>query len=349
MARELQGYLDPSWQGAFGEAAEQQLGEALCLFYVALTRARQAIYLFPMPRKSVGQTWGSVIHTLFGDEGNTQLPDVSIYQKGDPDWYRNLQQSPSSAEADPRPSPLQYYRIALGAAVGDRESEWIAPSALKDGEEPSLGDLWRGDSHPGAVIGKLVHRWMEEIRDWLESGVPSKKRLLEIANASMTYEELSRISLPEWADRFGRYLEMPQVRSALSLARYDAWHQPRRLRLEVSRERRLLQRLEGNLVRGSIDRCILGYEGDRVSRAEILDFKIDQCPDSSDIEGWVAERIQVHAPQLQLYGSVLRQQYGLQPDQLALTMVLLSVGRVVSIPVQATQRSSDASSRFQVL
>jgi hypothetical protein len=52
---------------------------------------------------------------------------------------------------------------------------------------------------------------------------------------------------------------------------------------------------------------------------------------------------------LQLYGGVLRQQYGLRSDQLELTLVLLSVGRVVSVPVVAHNPPSDASSRTQVL
>jgi hypothetical protein len=110
-----------------------------------------------------------------------------------------------------------------------------------------------------------------------------------------------------------------------------------------------LEQFEGKLVRGSIDRCVLGYDGDRVIRGEVLDFKIDQYEASQNLEAWIAERIRVHTPQLQLYGGVLRQQYGLCPDQLELKLVLLSVGRVVSVPVIETDPPSDASPRTQIL
>jgi ATP-dependent exoDNAse (exonuclease V) beta subunit len=251
---------------------------------------------------------------------------------------------------------MRYYRISLATPAKAQAIEMVAPSSLKEQDVDvqstqgsNLGSLWQADDNQGAVLGKLVHRWMEEIREWVEDGVPGKKRLAEIANADLTQDELSRIRIAEWSERFSKYLENTEVRRALSRARYNAWHQPKLLRLEVSQERRLLEQFEGKLVRGSIDRCVLGYDGDRVICGEVLDFKIDQYDGSQALEAWIAERIRVHAPQLRLYGGVLRQQYELRPDQLELTLVLLSVGRVVSVPVVAPNPPSDASSRTQVL
>ena len=73
---------------------------------------------------------------------------------------------------------------------------------------------------------------------------------------------------------------MPSVLLALCSDRYRPWHQPRMLHLEVTNERRLLQIVDGQLLRGVIDRCVLGFDGDRVVRAEILDFKTDRRPES---------------------------------------------------------------------
>jgi ATP-dependent helicase/nuclease subunit A len=359
MSRELQRYLDLPWQCAFKEASHQQLGEALCLFYVALTRARQALYLFTVPLKNVGQNWGSAMHSLYGTEENSNVSDALIHQSGNPHWYRATIDADTAdlimGEKETAVA-MRYYRISLAVSGETQVIEVVAPSSLKDRDihveskpATNLGGLWQSDDNQGAVLGKLVHRWMEEIRDWVEDGVPGKKRLAEIANADLTQDEQSQIRIPEWSERFGRYLENREVRNALSRARYDFWHQPQLLRLEVSQERRLLERFEGKLVRGSIDRCVLGYAGDRVIRGEVLDFKIDQYDDSQTLDAWIAERIRVHAPQLQLYGGVLRQQYGLRADQLELTLVLLSVGRVVSVPVVAPNPHNDASSRTQVL
>ena len=372
VTRELHNYLDPLWQIAFKEAAQQQLGDALCLFYVALTRARHALYLVTVPQKNPTKTWGSVLHTLYGNSSTSSRPGAMLYESGKPDWYEYLKNAGPSYETgaeaefgaepvesdlsdDSRSDRVKFYRIALASrmdAVVDGVVDGIvAPSSLKATQETetSLSNVWLPETNQGAVVGKLVHRWMEEIRDWIEDGVPGRKRLQELANASMTLDELSQIRVPEWIDRFGKYLEAPEVRAALSRGRYEAWHRPKLLRLEVSRERRLLEQFDRQLVRGSIDRCVLGYDGERVVRGEVLDFKIDQVTESSDLEAWIADRIREHSPQLRLYGGVLRQQYGLRTDQLDLTLVLLSVGRVVSIPVVSTEPLSDASSRTQVL
>lgn len=368
VSRHLQPYLDPAWRIAFKEAAEQQLGDALCLFYVALTRARHALYLVTVPRKNPTRSWGSVLHTLFGDSAKSAQSGAMLYEHGDSAWYQYLcdgqAQSPADLSSEDRsmqggvpsgnelPSrDVAYYRIALASAGAAAVGGTLAPSALKDLQEApaALSELWHVETNQGAVVGKLVHRWMEEIRNWVEEGVPGKRRLVELANAYMTQDELSQIRVSEWADRFGKYLEVPEVRAVLSRVRYEAWHKPQLLRLEVSRERRLLEQIDGRLVRGSIDRCVLGYDGDRVVRGEVLDFKIDQYVDSQGLDAWIADRIREHSPQLQLYGSVLRQQYGLRADQLDLTLVLLSVGRVVSIPVVGTAPLSDASSRTQIL
>jgi ATP-dependent exoDNAse (exonuclease V) beta subunit len=357
VTRELHNYLDPLWQIAFKEAAEQQLGDALCLFYVALTRARHALYLVTVPQKNPTKTWASVLHTLYGSSASSSRPGTMLYESGKPDWYAYLQTAapPSDAEADTeaenRADSLKHYRIALASRMEEVVDGTVAPSALKATQEtePSLSSVWQSETNQGAVVGKLVHRWMEEIRDWVEDGIPGRKRLSELANSSMTLDELAQIRVSEWIERFGKYLEAPEVRAALSRGRYETWHRPKLLRLEVSRERRLLEQFDRQLVRGSIDRCVLGYDGDRVVRGEVLDFKVDQGTDFEGLEAWIADRIREHSPQLQLYGRVLRQQYGLRADQLDLTLVLLSVGRVVSIPVVATEPLSDASSRTQVL
>jgi hypothetical protein len=280
-----------------------------------------------------------------------------IYQSGDPDWFRIENDEPSddiakSSEAGKSfDAPVRYYQIALTSASEEYPVESIAPSSLKDADVDDLtpAQLWKPEINQGAVLGKLVHRWMEEIRDWVEDGIPSKKQLVQLANATMTQDELSQVRVIEWADRFGTYLEKPEVRVALSRVRYEPWHQGKLLRLEVSRERRLLQQFHGRLVRGSIDRCVLGYDGDRVIRGEVLDFKIDQCSAGQDLDAWIADRIREHSSQLQLYGNVLRQQYALRPEQLELTLVLLSVGRVVSIPMVETDPLADATSRTQIL
>ncbi|HUP78835.1 MAG TPA: PD-(D/E)XK nuclease family protein, partial [Pirellula sp.] len=111
---------------------------------------------------------------------------------------------------------------------------------------------------------------------------------------------------------------------ALSSDRYRLWHQPRMLHLEVTNERRLLQIVDGQMLRGVIDRCVLGFDGDRVVRAEILDFKTDRKPESISLAEWSKERAEHHGAQLGYYRRVLSDQFGLHPNDIRLTLLLLS-------------------------
>jgi ATP-dependent exoDNAse (exonuclease V) beta subunit len=167
VTRELHNYLDPLWQIAFKEAAEQQLGDALCLFYVALTRARHALYLVTVPQKNPTKTWASVLHTLYGSSASSSRPGTMLYESGKPDWYAYLQTAapPSDAEADTeaenRADSLKHYRIALASRMEEVVDGTVAPSDLKATQEtePSLSSVWQSETNQGAVVGKLVHRW----------------------------------------------------------------------------------------------------------------------------------------------------------------------------------------------
>jgi hypothetical protein len=68
----------------------------------------------------------------------------------------------------------------------------------------------------------------------------------------------------------------------------------------------------------------LGFDGDRVVRAEILDFKTDRKPDSVGVAEWSKERAEVHGAQLRYYRRVLTDQFGLHPNDIQLTLLLLS-------------------------
>jgi hypothetical protein len=98
--------------------------------------------------------------------------------------------------------------------------------------------------------------------------------------------------------------------------------------------------MDGQLIRGIIDRCVLGFDGSsggkssgggRVVRAEIIDFKTDLRPQNVPIEQWIQERTLHHKFQLQAYRKVLCRQFRLHPEMVTLSLVLLSEPVVVPI------------------
>lgn len=82
-------FLSPRWQRAFGMQADAAMTEALCLLYVAMTRARQSLRIIiqpPTKEKFENKTAAALVyHSLQCDvdptEGSTILHDA-----GDPEW-----------------------------------------------------------------------------------------------------------------------------------------------------------------------------------------------------------------------------------------------------------------------
>lgn len=332
--RALQSRLPLPWQVAFKDALERQLGESLCLFYVALTRARQALYLFTTPSKNPVKTWGSALQSAFSEGADGVPAGTILYQKGDPEWYRSVSNESSSDAAegskdeDIRRIPSK--RIAFADFSG-AVLEGLAPSQKPRERVQALTELLEQQDHGGVIIGKLVHRWFEEIHGWIEAFQPNRGSLEAIARALLTPEEMAQFKLKEWIDRFVGYCESPSLRELLSAERYRAWHIPQPLRLEVTTERRLLQIVDRHLVRGVIDRCVLGYEGDRVVRAEIIDYKTDQRANNEPLDVWLGGRIARHQSQLFNYRRVLCRQFGLHPSAVAMTLVFPSEERIETL------------------
>jgi ATP-dependent helicase/nuclease subunit A len=323
-------YLPIEWQVACQEANYQQLGEALCLFYVALTRARHALYLYATPSKNPIKQWGSALHSVFGNDQTCGEPGVMIHRNGQVDWVEQLVGEKGPVAEAPKPSSLRVELKLENTLL--RNPQWVAPSQQpKLDAIESLIDYWKPEDTAATVIGKLIHRWFEEVRTWIEDFSPDKSQLLKIAASALTKDEMMQLQLDQQTNRFMRYCDSAVIRRVFSHERYREWHQPSKLRLEVTNERRFLISIDEQLIRGVIDRCVLGWDQDRVIRAEVIDYKTDARPAGVDLGTWVVQRAQHHSPQLQLYRKVLCRQFSLHPEMVQVTLVLLNEEQVVAI------------------
>ena len=341
--RSLYPYLPIEWQAACQEASYQQLGEALCLFYVALTRARHALYLYASPNKNPVKQWGSALHSVFANEQNGNEPGVLLYRHGTPDWVEK--QAPAILPAQPETNTkhtdtkhtdtkhTETAPLRLELRLEDtllRNPQWVAPSQqIKPAALESLVGYWKPDDTAATVIGKLIHRWFEEVRMWIEDFHPDKNQLLSIAASALTKDEMMQLQLEQQVKRFIRYCESPEIRKVFSKLRYQAWHHPTPLQLDVTNERRFLVSIDSQLIRGVIDRCVLGWDQGRVVRAEIIDYKTDARPAGLDLATWVAQRQEHHASQLQIYRKVLCKQFALHTEMVQVTLVLLNEEQIV--------------------
>lgn len=83
-------FLPSHWQRAFGTQAAGSMTEALCLLYVAMTRARQALHLVIQPPKKSAfeqKTSASLIYHALGCDQDPSQGSTVLHERGDSRWY----------------------------------------------------------------------------------------------------------------------------------------------------------------------------------------------------------------------------------------------------------------------
>lgn len=374
--RHLRPFIEKEWQDVFEDLSNSQLTEALCVFYVALTRARQGLYLYTTAHEKPANRWGSVLQSIFVDNVEQRgQADCLLYATGNPAWYQASMATSKSTETSGQ--AISDSKDSVSKDVAKVASEQTAlihvalhptqmleatrhritsrPSSAGEQRLASMKKALERNESIGAIIGTLTHRWFEEVH-WIEDFRWDRKHMRELALTTLKPEQMSHVPLESLLTDMEKTLELASVRNGLSRKRYDHWKKEGVNQLDVSNERRLLELLDGQLLRGTIDRLVLGARNGVVIRAEILDYKTDALETHCSIEAWEKERMEHHLPQLQMYQRVLCKQFRIDPTHVELGLVLLSGDRIAdlrrSLPTKEhrkhdkpTPKSDSSSSR----
>ena len=340
----LQSFLSKEWRDAYKEQTIREFSEALSTFYVALTRARQALYLYAQPTEKPVQQWDSLLQSIFVANEERGKPETMVYESGIREWYiledenAVFRSSPGGISED-GPKGLEFQEsldspstellaIKLRMATASdfvRQHASLKPSAATESRMIPITTFFERSESIGAIIGTLVHRWFEELI-WLEDFTWDRTAMRSLALKTLTPQEMPLIRLEDWLTAMEHFLQSRCVADSLSRARYADWKtetgEP--LELQVTNERRLLELLDGSLLRGTIDRLVIGSKNGQVIKAEILDFKTDALKAGDKMERWTRDRVEHHAPQLKLYRRVLAQQFQIDESRISMTLVLLS-------------------------
>lgn len=82
-------FLPASWQQAFGRQAASEITEALCLLYVAMTRARQALHIVIPPQSNAKfdkKTSASLIYHALAMEADPRQSESVLFEVGNKHW-----------------------------------------------------------------------------------------------------------------------------------------------------------------------------------------------------------------------------------------------------------------------
>lgn len=303
-------------------ATRSAVTEALCVLYVALTRAARRLELivpaFDAEKGPGLDGAGLVVSALVEPDAEVGADGLLwSHPEGDADWARGCgaeERAPSAREAAPA--------FRLAPTTGPRSSPTRSPSATEGGGTRRAGDLLRGGR--GAAVGTIAHRALEGFT-WIEDGVPGEDRVRAIASREGADQRL--------ADRAAQIvrdgLAAGEVRELLTRASFDAGPGDEvRVRTEHAFSL-FLPNADGveELWSGSIDRLVVVEQGGAPTRAEVVDYKTDAVERGADLDAAVA----FYRPQLESYRRVAAAQLGIGEDAVTCKLAFLVPGVVVGV------------------
>ena len=289
--------------------------EALCIYYVAMTRARFANYLIAPHQgpKSRSMNFVRLLEdTLGGDATEITFGDTSadlVYQSDTEQTHRRwfesitpeespeLAETPTSQEAVPSPRLRPRRRTPSGSEKGSVAASQIF--TRRGGE--------------ARQFGTLVHSLFEAI-EW--SGEDTLSRLREHCDQLTGFDDTV---LEAALKQVESSLNEPATRDALARPDGDA---------EAWCETSFEILLKGDWLSGTFDRVVVERDGNgQPARATITDFKTDRVNTPEEM----AEAGITYQPQLQLYREVLSKMIRLPESAIRTQLLFTRAGKLLEV------------------
>ena len=296
----------------------ERLFEECCKFYVAMTRAKRAMYIFSDagPKDAEPKDKQKSIHfqhvmcqklvsngkhapaerlNKILDECGKFPSGSLIYASGNENWFI----SDGVFQQVPEPEP-EVQQITIHPSTKQRTL-----ASHQDDESFKIIPELRFASRSASNTGTVLHGLFEEI-EYITPEFDTHKFL----DGREIEPEISEIFIKSLAE------ESDLVHA---LARPDRNH-------ILWRERRFLVRLDsGKTVPGAFDRVTIYLDGSgRMERAEILDYKSDNVASMQEI-------ISRHSGQMKLYRECLSKMTGIPQEKIRLFLAALRIGKIAEV------------------
>ena len=320
LPRRLVSEYDPVLNREIDTVDAEACFDELCVLYVAMTRAKRALYLVTSyPGKtSTSITAGALVKKRLIGETKPDTGEeiilagtkaVRLFEAGEADWFERVDLEPEEPAR-----PLS----DLPGDFADREStrtrlSRVEPSA-EERTETRASTLFNPEMSDVLDFGSAIHELFEQV-EWIEEA--DVETIVEPWKARTSVsDEVARDVIKQ----FEAALTEPELRGALARPEGKAY---------LWRERRfevVLNRQEW--VSGVFDRVVIlpGKNGEP-ERATILDYKSDRISE----EDQFARAVERYRPQLDLYSHALSRILSLPRERITLQLLFTRTGRVFDV------------------
>lgn len=326
-------------QQAFEQTTAREVAESLCLLYVALTRAKNALHMLTMPvsAKQLPRTYAGLLVAALVDDHDATNADSVLFSTGNEFWYNDASKThdadPPRQVRSPKADPARWH---LAPLTGGRRRglNRTAPSRHDDSRlflpEPRRMKVPSSDID-ARTRGTLFHAWFEQLH-WLDQdNQPDPEQLREIAEELRVDETVASKLLLD----FFELLEHRSLQSVLTKS--GAAQSPGfrahasaigtgELQFRVENERPFVWKRDGCLVQGTIDRLVLLLKHGEPIAADILDYKTDRL--SGQRSSWIRGKVEYYGPQLMEYRRAVSHCFRLPPENITCRLALLSADTV---------------------
>ena len=277
--------------------------EALALLYVAMTRAKRAMYLITKRAgRSESRNYPRLLTATLG-EGPETVPVGTLnldgaWTSGDPRWFAAVA-APSVPAADGagEEAPLDASRVSRAIRRPARR-----PSAGRVGVV-AAAQVFSLAGGRAAGFGDAVHALLAEV-EWGDT-VPEAEWRRRGEPADVVTEVIGNLQSPALA---------------------GLWR--RREGADVWRERAFEIVLDGAWITGVFDRVVVAPITDGKRRVTVIDFKTDRVTTEREL----TDAVRRHAAQLNLYRRVAAVLAGVPVTAVAAEIVFTALRRRVAVP-----------------
>lgn len=324
--------LLPELKPMFDSHRTRTVRESLSLLYVAMTRARQALYMLIDPPKLSGtpkqpsttipKTAAGVLRCALLRSPEPPEEDTILYETGEPDWMEPggapAAAPPVAGDDHPGAADLNGpIRLARPSGRNPRGIAAEAASALAEARSATLGQWFFTLPHDDALDrGTAIHKLFEQI-EWLEDWDRDDAGLIDLVRSTLPRRDEA------WAGQqvedFIDMLDKPQTRQLLERGEAAGSRQ-------AHRELPFARLIDGRIQSGYIDRLTLDRdEAGSVIRAAVIDFKSDPVEPAE-----AAAKAEHYRPQLEVYRQAVIERFS-PPPEAGIRLIILFVHHGIAV------------------
>ncbi len=329
---------DPTLKQLLDQSVSQRGFGNLCTLYVAMTRAKRALYMISdLKGAHKGTTVSYLKERLGTDAEPTELFPIQnleldverstfhyplLWSTGDPNWHESFEaatsQPTTNNQQQPTPTtfPPAHPRLQLARPSSGKTRPLSAAKCFDLDEQAS-------------TFGTAVHDAFEQI-EWLAppTKTKAKKAPKEDNNLTLDLFDTETSHSPLATRHSDAVRHSDEVRACLANTKIRALLTEPKTAATVWRER-AFSIVEGDqFINGIFDRVVIHHDANgAITRAEIIDFKTDRIHKSNTI----TQATEHHRPQLEAYRNALSRIVGLDTAQIKLKLVFTNVPAVVTV------------------